>query len=93
VRELQNTILRFIVTNQITLPGGRSLSVVEDGEILDHVNGLKGALEALESRLIQESLRKSMWNRSEAADLLRISRWTLQRKMEKYALGKKDDKD
>jgi PAS domain S-box-containing protein len=93
VRELQNTILRFIVTNQITLPGGRSLSAVEDGEILDHVNGLKGALEALESRLIQESLRKSMWNRSEAADLLRISRWTLQRKMEKYALGKKDDKD
>ena len=39
--------------------------------------------------LIQESLRKTMWNRSQAADLLKISRWTLQRKMLKYDLVKK----
>ena len=93
VRELHNTIQRFMVTNQISLPGGRSLSGAEADEALDHADGLKGALEELENRLIQESLRKAMWNRSEAADLLKISRWTLQRKMEKYALGKKDEKD
>ena len=92
VRELQNTIQRFQVTNQITLPGGRSLSAAEADEVLYHADGLKGALEDLESRLIQESLRKAMWNRSDAADLLKISRWTLLRKMDKYALGKKDDK-
>ena len=81
-----------MVTSQISLPGGRSLSAAEADEALDHADGLKGALEDLENRLIQESLRKAMWNRSEAADLLKISRWTLQRKMEKYALGKKDEK-
>ena len=90
VRELQNTIQRFLVTNQITLPGGRSMVASDTDEALDHANGLKGALEDLENRLIRESLHKTMWNRSEAAELLKISRWTLQRKMEKYALGKKD---
>jgi hypothetical protein len=34
-------------------------------------------------------LHKTLWNRGQAADLLKISRWTSQRKMLKYDLGKK----
>jgi PAS domain S-box-containing protein len=93
VRELQNTIQRFLATNQITLPGRRSFFAVEAPEALDHEDGLNGALEGLERRLIQESLNKTTWNRGQAADLLKISRWTLQRKMLKYDLVKKDDQD
>ena len=93
VRELQNTIQRFLVTKQIALPGGRSMSEAQDEEELSHEDGLKRALENLEHRLIQESLHKTQWNRSQTADLLKISRWTLQRKMDKYDLGSKEDQD
>jgi PAS domain S-box-containing protein len=93
VRELQNTIQRFLVTHQITLPGGRSLFAEEENEAVCHEDGLCGALEGLERRLIEESLQKTQWNRSQAADLLKISRWTLQRKMQKYDLVKKEDQN
>jgi DNA-binding NtrC family response regulator len=93
VRELQNTIQRFLATNQITLPGGNSMFAEEADGVASYKDGLKGALEDLERRLIQESLQKTVWNRGQAADLLKVSRWTLQRKMEKYGIGKKDDPD
>ena len=89
VRELQNTMQRFLVTNQITLPGGRTISTSEEDQILSHEGGLNAALEYMECKLIQDSLSKTLWNRSRAADLLKLSRWTLQRKMQKYNLGKK----
>jgi len=89
VRELQNTIQRFLVTNQITLPGGHTITATEEDPFLNDENGLNAALETLERKLIQDSLSKTMWNRSQAADRLKISRWTLQRKMQKYELGKK----
>jgi transcriptional regulator with PAS, ATPase and Fis domain len=66
---------------------------VEEIEPLSHMGGLKGALENLECRLIHESLRKTLWNRSQVADLLKITRWTLQSKMLKDALGIKTDQD
>ena len=89
IRELQNTIQRFIATGQITLPGGRSMFAVEEGKALNPEEGLNGALEAVERRLIEEGLSKAMWNRGQAADLLKVSRWTLQRKMAKYDIVKK----
>jgi transcriptional regulator with PAS, ATPase and Fis domain len=56
VRELQNTIQRFLVTNQITLPRGGSMFAEEENEALNHEDGLNGALEEMERRLIQENL-------------------------------------
>jgi len=91
VRELQNTMQRFLATAQITLPGGCSMSATETDEGLNPAEGLSGTLDNLECRLIQDSLHKTLWNRSQAADLLKVSRWTLQRKMQKYDLGKKED--
>jgi PAS domain S-box-containing protein len=91
VRELQNTVQRFLATHQITLPGGGSMSAAEEGESMLPDEGLSGALEDLEYQLIRESLQKAMWNRGKAADSLKISRWTLQRKMQKYNLTNRED--
>jgi PAS domain S-box-containing protein len=93
VRELQNTIQRFLVTHQINLPDGRSMPAIEEDEAVSLEGGLKEALEDVECRLIQSGLRQTLWNRGKAADLLKISRWTLQRKMLKYGLGNTDDQD
>jgi PAS domain S-box-containing protein len=93
VRELQNTIQRFLVTNQIKLPGGRSMFGPEEEKAILSTDGLSAALDDLECRLIKESLRKFHWNRGQAADFLKISRWTLQRKMAKYGLGKNENTD
>ncbi len=91
VRELQNIIQRFLATNQIALPGGRSMFAEEENAALDTGIGLNQALENLERRLIQKSLHKTMWNRGQTSELLNISRWTLQRKMLKYDLVKKEE--
>ena len=63
---------------------------IEEDEVLSRDEGLSGALEDLERRLIQENLRKTVWNRGQAADLLKLSRWTLQLK---YDLEKKENQD
>jgi len=63
---------------------------IEEDEVLSRDEGLSGALEGLERRLIQENLRKTVWNRGQAADLLKLSRWTLQLK---YGLEQKENQD
>jgi DNA-binding NtrC family response regulator len=78
---------RYLVTHRIDLPGGRAAVAVEEDDALNGENGLSASLEEMECRMIQEALRKTLWNRGQAADLLKISRWTLQRKMTKYDLG------
>ncbi len=90
VRELQNTIQRFIATHQISLSSGSTLINMEKEDLLTHDKGLNWILEDMELKLIRDSLQKTLWNRSKAADLLKISRWTLQRKMQKHGLVKED---
>ena len=93
VRELQNTIQRFLATSQVTLPGGYAMVAIEENDTLNEEGGLNGSLEYVERKLILESLQKTMWNRGQTADLLKISRWTLQRKIQKYDLGKQENQD
>ena len=49
--------------------------------------GLVAQVEALERREIRRALQEAEGNKSRAAELLGISRFTLQRKLEKYRLG------
>lgn len=58
--------------------------ILNDADLPTAPRGLKAAIEALERRLIYESLQKTSWHRGKAAALLQIPRRTLQRKMIKY---------
>ena len=49
-------------------------------------NTLRGAVDQLESHLIQEALEKYRWNKSEVARQLGISRLGLQKKMDRLGV-------
>jgi DNA-binding NtrC family response regulator len=93
VRELQNTIQRFLVTRQIRLPNGRTIDDVQGNESLDPSSGLNQALENLERGMILQALEQTSWNRNQTAELLKVSRWTLQRKMLKLDIAKLESQD
>jgi transcriptional regulator with GAF, ATPase, and Fis domain len=100
VRELENEMRRLVVLAQglvglehlsQAVREGRSASgeplasaaaVVESGDI-------KGAVADLEKRSIEASLAQAEGNKSAAAKALGISRFALQRKLEKYGLAPK----
>jgi len=68
-------------------PGGKALSLEELGD---------KPLQAAEQELIRQALRKSGGNKKRAAEFLGISRFALQRKLEKLALemlGEGDEED
>ena len=66
------------------LDGGRGLvDMDEDGP----VQNLIDLVEQVERREIEKALRVSKNNKTRAADLLGISRFTLQRKLDKYSMS------
>ena len=97
VRELQNEMERLLVlsgseikiTADILSP--KILESSEEGKTQGmRVHGkLKDALEALETQMIQEGLRRTGWNKSKLAKELGISRAGLIMKVEKYDLDKR----
>ncbi len=89
VRELQNTIQRFLATNRIHLSGSGTSVDMDKEDSLSPEKGLTLILDEIELKMIRETLQRTGWNRSKASDLLKISRWTLQRKMQKHGLEKK----
>lgn len=89
VRELQNAVQRYLATGQLSLGGTMSDSSEAawdaDSEMtVPEEKGLGPAVEALEQRMIRDSLGKTGWHRGKAAEVLGIPRRTLQRKMIKY---------
>ena len=48
---------------------------------------LKDRVEALEARILRETLIRHRWNKSRAASILGIERSTLDRKIRRYALA------
>ncbi len=90
VRELQNTIQRFLATNRIHLSGSGTSVDMDKEDSLSPEKGLTLILDEIELKMIRETLQRTGWNRSKASDLLKISRWTLQRKMQKHGLEKKE---
>jgi transcriptional regulator with PAS, ATPase and Fis domain len=91
VRELENEI-RMLITfadDPIALDrvSERIRSAAPAPEEEDTGQGLIGRVESLERREIRRSLHQAAGNKSRAAELLGISRFTLQRKLDKYHMG------
>jgi len=52
---------------------------------------LNDLVKVVETREILKALRRSGGNKTKASDLLGISRFTLQRKLDKYGIAAEDD--
>lgn len=99
VRELQNEIRHMLVMGGDNLLGAELLSPrvlraapQDESPVLEELAGLQGSLkervEALESRILRETLIRHRWNKSSAARDLGLSRVGLRSKLERYGLEK-----
>lgn len=102
VREMQNEILRAILLCDGEYIGAHSFSAkvlraapeeqVRDLGVLAGLNGsLKDRMEALEARVLHESLIRHRWNKTRAASELGLSRVGLRSKLARYGMEKKGD--
>ena len=92
IRELENEVKRMIALGEavITLDvlsptvrrGGSGRTFDDEGD----VQNLVDLVEEVERREIEKALRQASGNKTKAADLLGISRFTLQRKLDKYEM-------
>jgi two-component system response regulator HupR/HoxA len=102
VREMQNEILRAILLCDAEYIGAHLFSPkvlraapeeqVQDMSILAGLDGsLKDRMEALEARVLRESLIRHRWNKTRAASELGLSRVGLRSKLARYGLEKKTE--
>jgi len=99
VRELHNEIKRMLVMAADDWLGAELLSPQvlraapqEDEAELSWLMGLNGSLkermDALEARIVNESMFRNRWNKSKSAKELGLSRVGLRNKLERYGLEK-----
>ena len=99
VRELQNEIKRMLVLAQDDYLGSELVSPhilhatpeesAPDMDLLTGIDGsLKERVEALEARILKETLIRHRWNKTKAARELGLSRVGLRNKLERYGLEK-----
>ncbi|MBD3618993.1 MAG: sigma-54-dependent Fis family transcriptional regulator [Chromatiales bacterium] len=104
VRELQNEIKRMLVLAQEDYLGAELISphvlratpeeAAPDMELLMGIDGtLKERIEALEAKILKETLIRHRWNKTRAAQELGLSRVGLRSKLERYGLEKIDSID
>jgi transcriptional regulator with GAF, ATPase, and Fis domain len=99
IRELENEVKRMLalgedeITTDVLSDAVRRGARGEGGEGDDAVQNLVELVERVERREITKALEQAQDNKTRASDLLGISRFTLQRKLEKYGLGGSDDGD
>lgn len=87
IRELQNRLQRYLATGRIDLPGvDLPPTALALSAPMPAGTRLHDAVEALEARLIRDTLIRNKWRRVKTADELGIPRRTLQRKVEKYGI-------
>ena len=103
VRELQNEIERMLVMGpEGDILGADLLSpkvlmatspdLADDLSILSSTTGtLKARIEAIESKILRESLIRHRWNKTKAAKELGLSRVGLRGKLERYGLEREDE--
>ena len=95
IRELENEIKRLIAVAGDVIHEEDLSDSVRDGpsgyagndQSPDKVHNLEKLVESVEVEEIRKALMLTDGNKTKAADALGISRFTLQRKMEKYHLG------
>jgi DNA-binding NtrC family response regulator len=97
VRELENEIKRLValsdhvITTDLLSPGivpaGAQRKTSLPSDFGDEVHDLTHLVEDVETREIIKALECSDGNKTRAAEMLGISRFTLQRKLEKYGIG------
>lgn len=104
VRELRNEIQRMLVFSDTNTLGAELMSSqvlyatpLEAEPEMDLMAGIEGTLkervEALEARLLRETLIRNRWNKSRAAEELGLSRVGLRSKLERYGLENTDNSD
>jgi len=97
VRELQNEIKRLLVLAQDDQIGADLISPhilraapespdLQIYELLDMHGSLKERVEAMEARILRETLIRHRWNKTRAAEELGLSRVGLRSKLERYGL-------
>lgn len=97
IRELQNILERLAVLGPRegfvpasllppeVLGATKQTTPLKSEDVLELDLGLDQNLENLERRLIEEAMKKSNGNQTQAAQILKISRGTLQYKLKKFA--------
>ena len=99
VRELQNEVRRMLVLTEdewlsadLLSPRVLRAAPVEESQETEVLAGLDGTLkeriEALEKRILRETLIRHRWNKSQASRELGLSRVGLRSKLERYGLNK-----
>lgn len=102
VRELQNEIMRALILSESPHIGAHLFSAkvlqaapeaaASDMQLLSGINGsLKERMEALEARVLRETLIRLRWNKTRAAAELGLSRVGLRSKLSRYGLEKKTE--
>jgi len=98
VRELRNEIQRMLVMvegdelgadllSPRVIRGGPSQQGDAIGDLASEASGgLKEQVEALEARILRETLIRHRWKKSRAADELGLSRVGLRNKLERYPI-------
>ncbi|NRA96792.1 MAG: sigma 54-interacting transcriptional regulator [Planctomycetes bacterium] len=89
VRELENEIKRLsVLAGPVVDRSSISKHILEAGDMLvgkdSDFENLSRLVESVETREIRKALGKSQGNKTRAAELLGITRFTLQRKLDKY---------
>jgi two-component system response regulator HupR/HoxA len=103
VRELENEMRRLVVLAQddanleLLSPAIRERrsagSAAQAQALVENPGDIRAAVADLEKRSIEAALAQAGGNKSRAASLLGISRFALQRKLDKYKLGKVRGRD
>jgi len=99
VRELQNEVRCMLVMGsddelgaELLTPRVLRAAPADEAPMLESLAGLQGSLkervEALEARILRETLIRHRWNKSSAARELGLSRVGLRNKLERYGLEK-----
>jgi len=94
VRELQNAVRQYIALQEVDviskLQGALPAKGTDGNAVMDELapgQPLSEAVHRFERQYIGKLLKQHNWNRTRVADLLRINRRTLFRKIKSYELG------